>query len=356
MTEERPGKPDSFEDCVASYGRQVAELLAENRWAFWRMPFWRHAHWARADPELRKILARLRAATDELLRPRGKAGQGAEAPPEIPEATRKRIKLLLQTAPARLTLESAIETFDSLDQILIEIGDEQFVCEEIQGELQWSKGATTWLTWDSVHGSKRPKAVVLYLSGEPIPDQQLEAARRQLSSFRHDRSEDYQVHRARMKLRAKNLRILGFLVFLLVVALGWLLACLIPAAESPSEVALIAVAGALGATFSGTIKARDKLVRGSDLRAFRVGLLAQVFMGAGSALLFYLLLKAGIVRIAGVDSVEGWAAVGFVAGFSEPFVLRTIERVAKMGEEKEEDKPARVNSSNHHGTSERDPA
>jgi len=332
-----------FAERLASYSRQLGELLTESRWAFWRRSLWTYGHWARRDPELQKILARLYAATDELLRRQGldEAGphHGSRGVPSggMPELHRRRVERFLEATPASLTLDSAIEVFDALDRILIEIGDARFVCEEIHGELQWAKGSTTWMTWDSMHGARTPKAVETYNSGKRVPDEELESARHQLASFRRARSDDYQVHRARLKMRAKNLRVLGALLLPLVVGVGWLLAEQDVGGERAGGIALIGVAGALGSAVSGTIKSRDKIVRGSDLRAFRAGLLAQVLIGAGSAFLFFLLLTSGILDIAGTGSLEGRAAVGFVAGFSEPFVLKTVERVARMGEERSDE-------------------
>jgi hypothetical protein len=46
-----------------------------------------------------------------------------------------------------------------------------------------------------------------------------------------------------------------------------------------------------------------------------------------------LLLGSNILAIAGTDSLAGKAVFGFVAGFSEPFFLKTVETVAKLGEE-----------------------
>jgi len=324
-----------FEKSIVSYGEKVGDLLTQKRWAFWCKYFWTYGHWIRADPELQKILTRLYSATDELLRLLAATAAEAKPSPEVSEAQRKRIDALLQVEPVCLTLNSALEVFDALDRILIEIGDARFVCEEIHGELQRTKGGTTWLTWYSMYSPGTvPEAVETYLQGGGISDKHLDAARHQLSSFRRARSDQYQVHRARQRMRAKNLGILGALLLPLVAVLGWLLADQVPEIQSPRQIALIAVAGALGAAISGTIKARDKLVRGSDLRAFRAGLLAQVLLGAASALLIFLLLKAKVLEIIGTASLEGQTALGFVAGFSEPFVLRTIERVAKMGEEK----------------------
>jgi hypothetical protein len=214
---------------------------------------------------------------------------------------------------------------------MIEIGDAQYVCAEIEGELQRSKGSTTWLTWDAVFGDSIPAAIETYRSGETIPPNQLASARNRLLSFRLARSDDYQVHRARQKMRGKNLRVLAGLLFPLVMAFAWLLAA--NGRNSPWEVSLVATLGALGSIMSGTIKARDKLVRGSDLRAFRAGLAAQVLLGAAMSLVLLLLFTSEILTVAGTGTAEGKAALGFVAGFSEPFFLNTVVRVAKMGDD-----------------------
>jgi hypothetical protein len=47
----------------------------------------------------------------------------------------------------------------------------------------------------------------------------------------------------------------------------------------------------------------------------------------------FLVLASPILGISGTDSLEGKAAFGFAAGFSEPFFLKIVERVAKMGED-----------------------
>lgn len=317
--------PQAFEQSVRAYSRQVSVLLTENPWAFWKRGFWTYGHWSRRDPELQKTLARLYGMLDEVLRRQGAAGIG--------EADQGRIQHLLECAPASLTLDAALAVVAVLGNIAVEIGDVRYVCAEIQREQLWPKGSTTWLTWDRMYGTEVPDAVKTHNAGQTVPDEQLAAARDRLLAFREARSNDYQVHRARQRMRAKNLGFLAALLTPLVAAFGWLLAALAVGGASPWEVGLVAVVGSLGALMSGTIRARDKLVRGSDLRAFRAGVLAQVLIGAGSSLFLYLLLVSGILGIAGTDSLEGKAIFGFVAGFSEPVFLKTVERVAKMGEE-----------------------
>lgn len=318
--------PPEFERCVRSYYQQVDGLLRESPWAFWKRGFWTHGHWARRDSELQKILARIGGLLDEALRHHS----GADG---IDDVDQGRVRQLLALAPASLTLDAALEVHNVLDRILIERGDARYICSEIARELLWAKGSTTWLTWDRMFGTAIPDAVETHNLGRTVPAEQLAAARNRLLAFRGARNNDYQVHRARQKMRAKNLKVLAALLTPLVVALGWLLAARGVGGGSAWGVGLVAVAGALGSLMSGTIRARDKLVRGSDLRAFRAGVLAQVLIGAGSSLFLLLVLASKILSIAGTDSLEGKAVFGFVAGFSEPFFLKTVERVARLGEE-----------------------
>jgi hypothetical protein len=310
-------------------------VLTENRLAFWSRSFWTRGHWARRDSELQKILARFGGLLDELLR--------LHAAGRVPEAVETRVRQALDLPPERITLDSSIERFDLLDRIVVEVGDERLVCSEIERELLWSKGSTTWLTWDRMFDKAVPEAVKLHRQGATVPPDELEAARHRLFAFRSARGNDYQVHRARQKMRARNLRLLTVFLVPLIGTFGWLLTGGVLGTESPEreEVGLVAVLGALGAVMSGTIRARDKLLRGSDLRAFRSGLVAQVLLGAGSALFLLLLLITELVTVKGTDSVGGHAAFGFLAGFSEPFFLKIVERVARMGEESDKKEASR---------------
>jgi hypothetical protein len=337
-----------FERGVSSYAQQLSLLIRENPWAFWKKRWWTYAHWARRDSELQKILARIYGVLHEVLRRHslhegaGGSAAGHISMQGIDDADQRRIQYLLNDDPDTLTLDAALELFDALDRIMIEIGDAQYICAEIEGELQWSKGSTTWLTWEAMYDRSIPDAVATFRLGRTVPPEELDAARHRLLSFRLARSDDYQVHRARQKMRAKNLRVLTVLLLPLVVAFAWLLAARNGGNSSAWEVSLVATLGALGSVMSGTIRARDKLVRGSDLRAFRAGLIAQVLLGATSALVLLLLFTSKILDIAGTGSPEGKAALGFVAGFSEPLFLKTVVRVSRMGEESGEGSSRKV--------------
>jgi hypothetical protein len=85
-------------------------------------------------------------------------------------------------------------------------------------------------------------------------------------------------------------------------------------------------AGALGATLSGALKLRETL--GWDqVERFEQALLLQPLIGAGAGLVVFL----GYAQIHDVVNESNWIAGGLVAflgGFSEPFFLRTVGRLA----------------------------
>lgn len=102
---------------------------------------------------------------------------------------------------------------------------------------------------------------------------------------------------------------------------------------------LVAVAGALGATLAAVLKLRDRLARLGDLRTFWYAFPLQLPLGAVAGLFLWLVLESELVEIGG--SGEDWAiaaAVAFVAGFSEPFLLKTVERIAGGGAAADETK------------------
>ena len=319
-----------FVDVVRSYAKRLGDLLSERPWVPWNPATWSSARSARSDPELTKVLQRLYGLTDELLRMYciGPADADAEHW-GLSKEEQQRVLDLLTTDPAELRLDAGLELFDAFDRVLIELGDARYICAEVQGELLMSERDTTHVSWRDLYGDDRPAALATYNSGAiPKPDE-LDAARGMLASLRRVRSDDYQTHRARQRMRARNLQILSVLLLPVVVAFGWLI---VSAGDvSAAQVGLVAVSGALGAIVAGTLKARDRLVRGSDLRAFRAGIVAQVLIGGGSALVLLLVLESGVVSFGEVEAWAAQAMAGFVAGFSEPFLFRTVERVARLG-------------------------
>ncbi|MDA0170618.1 hypothetical protein OJ998_16070 [Solirubrobacter taibaiensis] len=127
----------------------------------------------------------------------------------------------------------------------------------------------------------------------------------------------------------------NFLIWLTIILIALLFATVITVGfvssrEAAGNLILAGVAGALGGTLSGVLRLRS--ANRADLRAQRIGtaILLQPLVGAAAGIAVYFLWTAGLFTIANLDStkVGPIAAIGFVAGFSEPFLLSIVSRIA----------------------------
>jgi hypothetical protein len=225
----------------------------------------------------------------------------------------------------------------------VTIGDERYICEEVISE--YHRGRTTDLTWKEVYDDcQKLPAVKEFEKGLKVKQAHLNEAKNRLGALRTARNEKYGRQRARLKRKATLLWILGVILLVLVVAWGFLISRGLPI--PPSHIAIVALSGAMGASMCGAFKLRDELLQGSSLREFTPGMFIQPSLGAAAALFFLLLLASAVVTIGGAINIEAdgdtdqcklavnqWAklaVIGFVAGFSEPFLLGTVRRIAAI--------------------------
>lgn len=134
-----------------------------------------------------------------------------------------------------------------------------------------------------------------------------------LSSLYRARRDDQLAHHSRAQARSQNLLILAGILILFVPL--FLVTYWYASASRPGGVwgtVMLPIAGAVGAALSGTPKARDQLNRETDIGRFKDGLLAQLLVGAASAVIVVVLLEAKL------------ASVG-------PFVLGVVGRAANLG-------------------------
>jgi hypothetical protein len=300
-----------FRGCALQRMAEIRELLSRPGWKLWKRP--------PLDPELRKTLARIDAAIDEALRLRScnRLNGRVEA----------RLADLLDFQPSAIGLDAALELIDQIDQAMIETGDLRYLIMELESEYQLTGG--TALTWDELYHQRLDlieRASLLSRRKRRVSE-----ARHRLAALRWARSDHYRRHRARQRMKKRYLWRIGAVLAVLLLAMGFLLRR--HQGVLLDDVLLTAFAGAVGATVSGTYKLRDELVRGSELREFSPAIVVQPLLGAAAALFVLLVLESGMVDFAGA---EGWAkrgAVGFVAGFSEPFFLGVVQRVAGGSDE-----------------------
>jgi hypothetical protein len=307
-----------LDQTVSPNGRvcEITELLAT--------PWWTVARSVPRDPELRKVLGRICndiRETDRL-----------EAAGKLLPAAKARAQDLLAIDLRTLRLDAALETVDGWDQLVIEHGDERFLCTLLETEYAraLSPTETTVATWKMLFGVEPVPALQAFRSGQPVGEADLQATRNRLAALYRTRSTLYALDRARMAMKARHLWLMAPVLLALIGA------CMLAARLSGSgwsSVFLAGLTGALGGAIAGAYKLRDHIVRINQLRAFAPGIVVQPLLGAGAGLFLLFVIDSGLVKFGDVSS--GWqlkAALAFVAGFSEPFFLGVVNRVAGIEE------------------------
>jgi len=282
------------------------------------------------NPDLLKFLERLHDALREFER---LLAAGRIEPPE----RRARLARVLDEAEPclrRIRRDGARRLLYDAQMLLLEVADAQLICGLLEVEKHWNKTMTSLLTWDVLYPKSECEAVlVCYRRGDDVPADQLESARHDLISLYMARRDEELAYASRTGLRRQSLTVL--FVVLAVILSGFLIAYARAANASAAGTIMLPLAGGLGAALSGTLKTRDLRTRETDLERVRSGLYAQLLVGAVFGVIVVFILQSGLVNFGDITfnakSVVDNAAAAFVAGFSEPFALRTVERVGRVG-------------------------
>jgi hypothetical protein len=319
---EPPPAADEFARLAAQRADQILALLREPALRRW-LRFWEPRP---RDPELRKLLAGVHAAIRDAER------LTVESPETFDEAARTRATTLLRVDPRRLGIDAALELIDGWDQLLIEHSDERYVRDLLVLELARDRVDTTATTWSDVFGDgPAEEERKLLASGAPLRGEELVAARNQLTALYRARFTLYALTRARLALKAHHLWLLTPVLLVLLVGFAIVLDA---AGGDRDTILLAALAGAVGATLAGTFKLRDQISTINALRAFSPAIVVQPLIGAVAGLFLLLVLESEVIKLdwGGPE----WAtdgAIAFVAGFSEPFLLGVVNRVAEIGDQ-----------------------
>jgi hypothetical protein len=314
---------DGFDERLEARGQEILALLSR--------PLWRPWNGAPRDPELRKNLDRLHTAITDARRLRQK---GDLAGPDADRALE-----LLDVEARALGSDALGQLLEAVDQLLVSTGDELLVCALLEAEYARDRlergGAIP--TWSTLYEAKPIAASNEFAAGQPVTEAALDEARAKLSALLRVRHSLYALSRARTTARAARLLRLAPLVTALVVAVI-VLVDLVADDVSWRRGLLVALAGALGASVAGAYKLRDQLPRLSDMRIFFSVFALQPPLGAAAGLFLWIVLLSGLVEVADVGA--DWAAeaaVAFAAGFSEPLLLKTVERIAGGPKQKDDD-------------------
>lgn len=308
--------------------KSLQQLLASERWSPTR----------RTSPELAKVLGFLQAELGEARRLLAKKTGGAA------QRTRADLRelraLLLEDTPT--SVDSAWEFVGALKRVNLRLGDLSYVAGLLEHESAHTHDATHWHTWDEhFPKSELRRLLAAYRAGRATPAQKALAVER-LTFLYLKRAEAGRNRRAVAALKRLYLGRLALALLALLVALG-------ASADFTAHdglwrsFTLAACAGALGSTLSGVLKLRDHLVRLDELRGFWPAMRVQPLVGASAGALVFMILSSNAVSI-GTLSAEAWSSpglLGFVAGFSEPFFLGVVDRVAVIPDRQPEvEKPA----------------
>lgn len=242
---------------------------------------------------------------------------------------RERVLHHLSRDVNRLSIDSAWDLANELKRQLLVLGDVPYVWAQLEYEAERDKKPNKWHPWSEHYSAKKLRALIAARDHGSVDRTVHLDAVRSLQKLYALRAEEGLDRRARA---AQKCRYLTALIPFLLIALVTLSATIHEVGREGvwKYIALAASAGALGAILSGVFRVRDRLVELDDLRSFGHAMRVQPIIGATAGLVTLLVLETGAVEL-GTQASSSWAGLAlftFVAGFSEPFFLGLVERVA----------------------------
>jgi hypothetical protein len=276
-----------------------------------------------ADPELRKALAVIQTHLSETRRLLASPRAGATGR----NAAVRELSSVAQEGPSSLAIDGAWELAGALKRLNLRLGDEAFVASRLEFEL--GRARVHWHGWNAHFDPAELRELLdAYRSRRPTAAEHAQAVDR-LTFLYLMREEAGRDRRARAALKYQYLMRLAPVLLALLIGLG----VAVNYATNGTfleTILLTACAGALGSTLSGVFKVRDQLVRLDELRGFWPAMRVQPMVGATAGLIVFLILDSGAIELgAGTSGTwSGRGLIAFAAGFSEPFFLGIVQRVA----------------------------
>jgi hypothetical protein len=346
-----------LEQTIIRQGNKIRGLLSKRpRWKFWK-----RKSLGGYNPELIKVLGLIHSRLSEISRLIiVKKSNSSALPPDI----ERHLNEMAQEDLMSFDINSAWEFSDSLRRMTLLLGDDSYLLAQLANEKVRNADESASLKWGRyIDGARLDDLLKVYQDGQVTPAHRAQAIE-YLSLVYSGRSNDGRHQRATVNLRRRYLNALTVtltvLLFLLMLSTYFVsnehlqfrpadgfMDMAKSLWEFPAkylfndpQVRLFIVAaftGGIGSVLSGFFKLRDKVVGIQDLRSFKAAMWAQPFVGATIGVIFYLLVASGIFSLGAVNASSGkplsipWSLLGiycFFAGFSEPFFLGVVQRVA----------------------------
>ena len=219
-------------------------------------------------------------------------------------------------------VELAFAIYNRLGHVVTELAPDEYVSVRVAGEaLRKGTGANAG-TW--------PPALKEVIAAAAPNGADPAIAREALAFVRQEYTGKVLHDQARRRAKA---RVLLLLVPVLVALIaGFIVLIDLATGQKLVVTLLVAIAGALGSTLSGILRLRDLEAGLGALKALKSVMVIQPLVGAAFGLLVALILKGGFAGVelpTDAKQQEVTLAIfGFVAGFSEPFALGIVKKVA----------------------------
>jgi hypothetical protein len=317
--------------------------------------------WKRSHPELMKVYGIIHNHLVEIQR---LLILRQESPPANFKAIEQQLQPLLNQEYEELraiNIHAAWEYAGALERFLLLLGDDEYLLTRLIAEERREKKAALG-SWSEYLDREKLAELLKEFKSQPVEPKTRSRVVESLSYIYAERIRYTRHQRAREELKADYLNGLTFFLTLLLLLL---LQCVYLAAKTNAGAGLITsvgnlfwslltfnfvinlqsqeirnalvagITGALGSTLSGFYKLRDEEGGITALRSFRSAMWAQPFVGAVVGVLLWLLLLSGMIAIGVSSPGQGgdilWTKLSvfcFLAGFSEPFFLGLVQRVA----------------------------
>ena len=280
----------------------------------------------RQNPEFAKAVAYVRkyvAQAQDLL------DLDSELRPLQTANGRARLEELIRRDVKKLSIDAAWELANELKRELLLVGDASYVWAQLEYEAARDKKPNKWHRWSEYFAPQKLRALIAARTDGNVSEAAHVDAVRSLMKLYELRAESGLERRVRA---AQKYRYLTALIPMLLIGLTLVSTGVYESGREGiwKAIWVAASAGALGATLSGTFRVRDRLIELDDLRSFWPAMRVQPLIGATAGLVTLFVLETGAVEL-GAKQTASWAALAlftFVAGFSEPFFLGLVQRVA----------------------------
>lgn len=281
----------------------------------------------RTGAEHAKALGYVQQAVDDTRR--FLAALAHETPAQV-DAVKKELSELL-TLGGR-TIDTAWDLYTALKQQLVRMGDPQYLLMLLEHEQIRNGAKGKWHSWADHFEEGTLQALHDRFSASPGDTKIRDEVVYRLTFLYKERAAAGRERRARAAQKCRFMTVLAPVLLLLLAGLGVSTELVDRGGGVWRQIVMAATAGALGSVLAGTLKLRDRLVELDDLRAFGATIRVQPLVGATMGVIVLVALQSDIVRIGG-EQVSAWpgrAALAFLAGFSEPFFLRVVDRLAVL--------------------------